>query len=142
MVAGNSQKTMGRIMAIDFGRVHTGIAVSDPTGTVVRPLKDVKQAMTHDGMKEIAAVVDREKVLMVLVGMPVSLNGSHGEQAVETALFVNELIKILEVPVKTWDERFTSKIAREKGMGAAASEHSIAACCLLEDYLDSEAYRR
>ena len=81
MPAGNSQKTIGRIMAIDFGKAHTGIAISDPTGTVVRPLMDVKQAMTPAGMKKIAAAVLMEKVFMVVVGMPVSLDGRHGSQA-------------------------------------------------------------
>ncbi|MEK7817193.1 MAG: Holliday junction resolvase RuvX, partial [Actinomycetota bacterium] len=95
-----------------------------------------------DDVAEGAAAVESERVLLVVVGIPVSLNGSHGEQTVETAHFVKELQKQLKVPVKTWDERFTSKIAREKGMGAAASEHSIAACCLLEDFLTSEANRQ
>lgn len=129
-------------MAIDFGKAHTGIAISDPTGTVVRPLMDVKQAMTPAGMKKIAAAVLMEKVFMVVVGMPVSLDGRHGSQALETERFIIELKRFVKVPVKHWDERFTSKIARKKGMGASASEHSIAACCLLEDFLTSEANRQ
>lgn len=129
-------------MALDYGRVRTGVAVCDPTGTIVRPLSDVGEAATPEGLQQIAAIVAHEEIASVVVGMPVSLSGKYGQQAEETVRFINGLKQILKVPVQAWDERFTSKIAKRKAKDSAASQHSLAACCLLEDYLESEAYRR
>lgn len=125
----------GRILALDYGSVHTGAAVCDPGGTIVRPLPEVKEAASTAGLAAIAGLARSEEAVMVIVGMPVSLSGEHGGQARETAAFIEQLRSVLSLPVKAWDERFTSKIARERGRGSSAPGHSIAACCLLEDYL-------
>lgn len=130
----------GRVIAFDYGRVHTGAAVCDPSGTIVRPLPEVRDAATEDGLAAIAELVSRENAVRVVVGMPVSLSGEHGAQAEETAGFIQALAALLAVAVVPWDERFTSKIARERGRDSGAAEHSIAACCLLEDYLSSAEY--
>lgn len=130
----------GRVIALDYGRVHTGAAVSDPSGTIVRPLPEVRDASTDKGFAAIAELVSRENAVKVVVGMPVSLSGERGAQAQETAGFIQGLSAVLPVEVVAWDERFTSKIARERGRDSEAAEHSIAACCLLEDYLSSAEY--
>lgn len=128
------------MIALDYGKVHTGAAISDPSGTIVRPLPELRDAATDRGLAAVAELVSRENAVMVVVGMPVSLSGERGAQAEETAGFISELTALLPVRVVAWDERFTSKIARERGRGSAAAEHSIAACCLLEDYLSSAEY--
>lgn len=127
-----------RIIALDYGRVHTGVAVSDPTGTITRPLPEVLDAGSKSGMRRISDIIREERAGLVIVGMPVSLSGEMGAQAKETGEFIERLRGALTVPVRSWDERFTSRIAREKGRHAVAGEHSIAACCLLEDFLGSE----
>lgn len=131
-----------RVLALDFGRVHTGAAISDPTGTLVRPLGEIAKAGTPDGLKRVAAAVDHEGAGLVVVGMPVSLGGGLGRQARETEEFIMALQAALQVPVIRWDERFTSKIAGARCRYSGASTHSLAACVLLEDYLSSAAYRR
>jgi len=131
-----------RILALDYGRVHTGVAVSDPSGTVVRPLDPIDDAASAAGLKRIASQVEEERVGLIMVGMPVSLSGEVGPQAKETADFVAALRDFLDVPVKTWDERFTSKIADIKGRFSKSSPHSLAACCLLEDYIGSDDFKR
>jgi putative Holliday junction resolvase len=135
-------QTNNRVLALDYGRVHTGVAVSDPTGTIVRPLDEIRDAASEKGLDAIDALVENEAAQLVVVGMPVSLSGEMGEQAVETAAFIEKLTARLSIPVVSWDERFTSKIARDRGRGADAAEHSIAAGCLLEDYLESEEFKR
>lgn len=133
---------MSRILALDFGRAHTGAAISDPTGSIVRPLEDITDAVTPDGINKIVSMVDKEGVGTVVVGMPVSLTGTMGGQAHETNEFISALKARLPVPVKTWDERFTSKIARAKCRFSSASPHSLAACVILEDFLSSEEFRQ
>ncbi|MBE0428331.1 MAG: Holliday junction resolvase RuvX [Thermoleophilia bacterium] len=134
-------KKHARVLAIDYGRARTGAAVGDPTGTIVRPLEEIDEARTPEGLKKIAAMAIREEAGLVVVGMPVSLNGTRGDQAQETDEFIRELSAALPVPVIAFDERFTSKIARARGRTSGASPHSIAACVLLEDFLGSEEYR-
>ena len=132
----------GRILALDYGKVHTGVALSDPTGTIVRPLAAINDAAGPVGLKKIAALVETEKAITVVVGLPVSLNGERGVQANETAEFIAALKQELPVPVEVWDERFTSKLAAAKGRYSQGNPHSLAACCLLEDYLGSTEFRR
>jgi putative Holliday junction resolvase len=130
-----------RILALDFGSANTGVAVCDPSGTVVRPLEAIGKAASEKGRGIIKEMVARENIGLVLVGLPVTLAGETGKQAQETEDFISALRSDLEVPVETWDERFTTKIAAEKGRHSKSNSHSIAACCLLEDYLGSREYR-
>ncbi len=132
-----------RVLALDYGRVSTGAAVSDPTGTVVRPLDEIGHAAAEAGISRIRKLVQAERAELVIVGMPLSLNGEAGAQARETAELLKVLAESLDpIPTISWDERFTSKIAAVKGRGSDASEHSLAACCLLEDYLGSAEHAR
>lgn len=135
----NPQSTI-RILALDYGSVHTGAAICDPTGNIVRPLEVIAGAAAPDGLSQIADLVEREAVGRVIVGMPVSLSGKRGVQARETEKFMEELQEALSVPVLPWDERFTSKIAQQRVRGSETSRHSLAACCLLEDYLGSKEF--
>jgi putative Holliday junction resolvase len=130
------------VLALDFGRVNTGVAVSDPTGLIARPLPEVIDAASDDGIKRITQIIEEEDVGLVVVGMPISLSGERGKQAEETQDYIDLLKKMLDVDVVAWDERFTSKIAREKGRGAKAQEHSVAASCLLESFLSSDEFKQ
>lgn len=116
-----------KALALDFGSARTGVAVSDPTGTVVRPVTTVRKAATPAGFERLLAVIAAEAPGVVVVGMPLTLRGEHGEQARETDVFVERLRTALEVPVETYDERFTSVLA--DGDDARAAAH------LLSDWL-------
>ena len=131
-----------RIIALDYGHAHTGVAISDPTGTIVRPLADIDNASGEEGLKSIADLVRNGGAGAIIVGMPVSLNGKLGTQAQETADFIGLLKDRLTVPLVSWDERFTSKMAAGKGHDSTSSRHGMAACVLLEDFLGSQEYRR
>jgi putative Holliday junction resolvase len=116
-----------KVLALDYGRARTGVAVSDPTGELARPLEIVEQAATEAGLDRLAAIVAEEAAEKVVVGLPLTLKGEHGEQAQETERFVATLRARLEVPVELFDERFTSVLAG--GDDARAAAH------LLSDYL-------
>lgn len=130
-----------RVLALDYGQAHTGAAICDPTGTIVRPLPDISHAGTPDGLNSISTLVFKEEARMVVVGMPVSLSGMLGTQAQETQQFIRALEAQLQIPVKVWDERFTSRIATARGRYSTASKHSLAACVILEDFLSSEEFK-
>jgi len=123
-----------KVLALDFGSARTGVAVSDPTGTVARPLTTVAGAATDAGFARLLAVIAEEEPVLVVVGLPLTLRGARGEQAVETEAFVDRLRDACTVPVETYDERFTSVLAG--GDDARAAAH------LLSSYLEWQSSRR
>jgi len=122
-----------RVLALDYGAVRTGVAISDATGTIAQPLGVVERAATERGIAEVRALVDEHGAESVVVGMPLTLRGERGAQADETEAFVEALRSVLDVPVETYDERFTTAIAARAG--GAADEDARAAAHLLESYL-------
>jgi putative transcription antitermination factor YqgF len=127
------------VLALDYGAARTGVAVSDATGTIARPLCVVDRAASESGLTEVRALVLEHEADRIVVGMPVTLRGEHGAQALETDAFVDALRKVVEVPVETYDERFTTAIAAREG--GATAEDARAAAHLLESYLERLAGR-
>lgn len=122
-----------KVLALDFGSARTGVAVSDPTGSVARPIGVVERAATASGIARILELVRGEDVELIVVGLPVTLRGERGTQAEETERFVEALRAATELPVESFDERFTTKLA---AAGAAkAPEDAVAAAHLLTTYL-------
>jgi len=124
-----------KVLALDYGAARTGVAVSDATGTIARPLGVVSRAATQDGLAELRSLVSQHEVEHVVVGLPLTLRGEHGAQAAETDAFVEALRAAVDVPVETYDERFTTTLAERSG--GAADEDARAAAHLLESYLQS-----
>jgi putative Holliday junction resolvase len=122
-----------KVLALDFGRSRTGVAVSDPTGTLARPLGVVEQATTEDGLARIERLVAEEEAERVVVGLPLTMRGEAGEQARETRQFVELLSARLDVPVVTFDERFTTNLAEQTP--SRSDEDARAAAHLLSGYL-------
>jgi putative Holliday junction resolvase len=121
-----------RVLAIDHGSARAGCAISDPTGTIARPL-GVIEPPDPRAVAELAAEHQAE---LVVVGLPVSLSGAEGRQAAEARAFGEALALILEVPVETYDERLTTRMAEGSARaGANAPADALAAAHLLESYL-------
>ena len=123
-----------KVLALDYGSARTGVAVSDPTGTLARPLGVVERASTESGLAELARLVREEDVERVVVGLPLTLRGARGEQAAETERFVDALRVAVDVPVELYDERFTTDLARQTA--GTAPEDALAAAHLLSSYLE------
>jgi putative Holliday junction resolvase len=124
-----------KVLALDYGAVRTGVAVSDATGTIARPLRVVQRAASEDGLAELRALVREHEVERVVVGMPLTLRGERGAQALETDTFVEALRDAVDVTVETYDERFTTALAARGG--GESDEDARAAAHLLESYLQS-----
>ena len=135
---------MARILGIDYGRKRTGVAVTDPLQIVAGALGTVP---THTLEQFITDYVAHEPVELIVVGLPMQLNGQPSESMRYITPFVNRLKKILpNIPVVMYDERFTSTIAHQAmidgGMKKSdrrdkARVDSIAATIILNDYLAS-----
>jgi putative holliday junction resolvase len=120
-------------MALDFGSARTGVAVSDPTGLIARPLCVVERAASDAGLDELARLVREEEAERVVVGLPLTLRGSRGEQAKATERFAAALRDRLTVPVELFDERFTTDLAQQSP--SSVPEDARAAAHLLSGYL-------
>ena len=122
-----------KVMALDYGSARTGVAVSDPTGIIARPLCVVEKAASDGGLDELERLVADEEAETVVVGHPLTLRGERGDQAHETEQFAKKLRDRLEVPVVLFDERFTTDLAQQTPSDAA--EDARAAAHLLSSYL-------
>jgi putative pre-16S rRNA nuclease len=123
-----------KVLALDYGSARTGVAVSDATGTVARPLGVVERAASEAGLARIVSIIGEERPDRIVVGLPLTLRGEHGRQAVETERFVEALRAAVDLPVESFDERFTTALASRGG--GAAPEDARAAAHLLASYLE------
>jgi putative holliday junction resolvase len=121
-----------RVIALDYGSARTGVAVSDPTGTVARPLAVVERAASDAGLGRLVELIRAHGAERVVVGLPLTLAGERGQQARETEDFVGALRARLEIPVESFDERFTTVLAEQSG---SAPTDARAAAHLLTTYL-------
>jgi putative Holliday junction resolvase len=129
-----------KVLALDYGAARTGVAVSDPTGTLARPVGVVEKASSEAGLARLLELVRAEEPDRIVVGLPLTLRGEHGEQARATERFVATLRKAVDVPVESLDERFTTALAAQTP--ARAAEDARAAAHLLTTYLERESGSR
>jgi putative holliday junction resolvase len=121
-----------RVLALDHGTARIGCAISDPSGTLATPLPVIEPPEP----RSVAELVQKHQVDRVVVGLPLHLSGEEGSQAALTRSFCAELEAILVVPIETYDERLTTRMAEaSKREGASAALDSLAATHLLEAYL-------
>jgi putative transcription antitermination factor YqgF len=124
-----------KVFAVDYGSARTGVAVSDPSGTIARPLGVVERASSYSGLARLAELIRAEGAERVVVGLPLTLRGERGAQAQETEAFVEALRAAIDVPVESFDERFTTGLAERLGTDDAP-EDARAAAHLLSSYLE------
>jgi len=132
-----------RILAIDYGSQRIGIAISDPTGTLARPLPFVPAKGDAKLAREIADLAKKEQAELLLLGLPRNMNGSFGEAADKVRAFSLELGKATTIPFKLIDERLStvqaSRQLQESGKDTRKQRDKIdsaSAAVLLQGYLD------
>ena len=113
-----------KVLALDYGSARTGVAVSDPTGTIARPVGVVEGVGSDPHLTELHQLISREAPDRIVVGFPLTLRGERGEQALETERFAARLRAVVDCPVVLFDERFTSVLAG--GDDAQAAAHLLA----------------
>ncbi len=95
------------MLGVDYGDARIGLAVSDPTGTVASPVEAIKATGPGDPAN-VARIAAERDATTIVVGLPLSLDGSHGPAARKVNAFCSRLRKITGLPVITWDERMTT----------------------------------
>jgi len=149
--------TEGRVLALDPGERRIGVALSDELGILASPLC-ILQRRAPDRVQAVAHLVREHGAVEILVGFPRTLRGEIGPQARRVERFVQELRDAIDVPVRLWDERYstaeaTARLAASRGGsgrgGSGSSRPSsgrraravhvdaVAAAVILQEYLDS-----
>ena len=130
----------GRVLALDFGKVRTGVAICDPSRTIVQPHEPVLKANSSDGLATIAALVASFEVTRIVVGLPLGREGAESPQAARSRSFAARLAQHVDVPIELHDERFTSKLADRTvaETGSSASRDSLAASHLLQSWMEAQ----
>jgi putative Holliday junction resolvase len=136
-----------RILAIDYGSQRIGIAISDPTGTLARPLPFVLAKGDAKLAREIADLVKKEQAELILLGLPRHMNGDLGEAAEKVKAFSAFLEKATPIKIKFIDERLStvqaSRQLQESGKDSRKQRDKIdsaSAAVLLQCYLDMASF--
>jgi putative Holliday junction resolvase len=134
---------MRHLMAVDPGDKRIGIAVSDPTGILVRPLQIVKHTSRQIDAAVIAQLAAEHEIDQIVVGMALDHEGEIGPQARKALRFVDALRGQTDIPVVTWDESLSTKTAYERQIALHMSYKkrkstldSMAAVVILQSYIE------
>lgn len=134
---------MGRILAIDYGRKRSGVAVTDPLKIIANGLTTVRTCDLMDFLKDY---MQKEQVERIIVGLPKQMSGELSENMKYIEPFVRNLRKQVTVPVEMFDERFTSVLAhkamldgglKKKDRQNKALVDEISATIILQSYMES-----
>ena len=126
-----------RVLALDPGEARCGCAVSDPSGTLATPLTAIDRPDTRRGLARVARLAGELEAELVVVGLPLTLAGEEGPQALLAREFAARVRPRVRVPVELHDERLTTRMA--EAVGGSADPDSRAAAHLLEGYLAGKA---
>ena len=133
------------LLGLDVGDTRIGVAISDELGVAAHPLCTLTRKNRQVDLILISDLVSIHNVERVIIGLPISLDGSLGPQAEKVQKFAKRLERMLDVPVALQDERFTTaeaeEILRELGKDAREQQGLIdeaAAVLILKDYMNSE----
>lgn len=134
----------GRILALDLGEKRIGVAVSDATRTIAQPLDMIPRTSRKADAEAIGRFMQEQQANLLVVGLPLMLDGSVGEKAAWVQNYTAELQQTLGVPVEFFDESFTTVQAEaslrtrgKKGRKIRQSVDAVAASFILQAYLDS-----
>jgi putative Holliday junction resolvase len=135
-----------RILGLDVGERRIGVAVADESVRVALPVAVVERREPPADLDAIARLVQEQGAEAVVIGLPISLNGSLGPQAQTVKAFGQELSARLALPIEYWDERLSTVEAERRladagrrGPKAKAKRDAAAAAIVLQSYLDSQA---
>jgi len=127
-----------KLLGIDYGRKHIGLALTDEEGRMAFPYKTLEITSRKKLFQDLEKIVEFEGIRKAVVGLPLTLKGAQGAASAEVQKFVCDLEEFLNVPVEVVDERFTTAEAKKKNQGKSADEHALAAQLCLEAYLQNK----
>jgi putative Holliday junction resolvase len=136
----------GRVLAVDWGSKRFGLALSDPTRLIAQPLVTLTRRANHRApVAEIADLVARHQVTLVVVGLPLDLDGGESDAAREARELGEALQRRCGVPVTWWDERLSTAAALRSARAVGVKDRDsrgridqMAAVAILQHWLDAQ----
>lgn len=134
-----------RCLALDVGDERVGVAISDSSAFLARPLSVVARRPGPAGFLRIAEIIAENGVELVVVGLPLLPDGTEGKQVRSTRAYVRGLQRHIDLPIVYWDERSSTRRATEimieSGRGRRQkrrAKDAVAAAVILQEYLDDQ----
>jgi putative Holliday junction resolvase len=131
-----------KVLAVDPGEKRIGLAVSDPTGTLARPLRVLKHQARDEDARKIACAASEENAQMIVIGLPLDSDGSVGPQARKSQRLADAVGEHTNLPIHLWDESGTTQAAIQSRVALGTSRKKrrghlddLAASILLQDFL-------
>jgi len=132
------------LLSIDHGSKYIGLAIAHLQTKIATPYKTIQGKDVFLLFKDLHEIISKEKITKVIIGHPLGLSGVNSEQTRKTEKFIEECKKEFDLPIITFDERLTSKMANNLSSGKqnqGKQNHAIAASIILQDYIDHESAR-
>jgi putative Holliday junction resolvase len=134
---------VARILGIDYGERRVGLAVSDPTQVIARPLTTLIRDESDAWLDQLTTLIKEQEIEAIVVGYPLTMGGSSSAQTERVEHFIQTLQELVQYPIDRYDERLTSVAAKRalisQGIKTGHQKHIVdqtAAALLLQDYLD------
>lgn len=108
MVDSINQAKRATILALDYGRARIGVAIADAETRMAKPLSTMERINRNEDMRRLRELAREQGATQIIVGLPLRLDGSHGEMAEEASRFAERVRKQIGLPVEMVDERLTS----------------------------------
>jgi putative Holliday junction resolvase len=136
---------MARILALDYGSVRVGVALSDPLGLTAQAQETLVPKSKSELMQKLFDLIRQNEVEAIVLGHPLNMDGSRGPKALEAETLAETLKQRFSLPVHLWDERLTTRQAQNtmretntRTKGHKPKIDSLAAVFLLQSYLDCQ----
>ena len=138
---------MKRVLGIDYGERRVGVAISDPLGSIALGVCTLHVTGVKDAVAKVAEVCAEKEVGLIVVGLPLNMNGSESEMSGKVAKFIEKLKVAAELPIETIDERLSSALVERTLLDADMSRSKrkgvidkMAAQVILQGYLDRQGF--
>ncbi|MBC8038444.1 MAG: Holliday junction resolvase RuvX [Rhizobiales bacterium] len=133
-----------RLMGLDLGTKTIGVATSDLTRQIATPIETIARAKFTADAAKLLAIAARENIGLIVLGLPVNMDGSEGPRAQSTRAFARNLARLTNIPIVYWDERLSTAAVERMLIQADASRSKrdavidkLAAAWILQAALDS-----
>jgi putative Holliday junction resolvase len=132
------------VLAVDYGHVRLGLAVSDPMRMFAKPLRTIDHKGIKAVLEDLRAAIEEQQATLLLIGMPWAIDGSETPMTLDAQAFVEEVRAAIGIAVATWDERYSSSEAEAelKNLGyswqeSKALRDAMAAAMILKSWLEA-----
>lgn len=123
-----------KVLGIDYGEAKVGIAIGESETKTAHPFKVIKNSGWHDLFVEIKLFCEKQEIEKIVVGLPINGHGRESQQLERVKSFISNLKSSVDLPVESYDERFTTQAASR--ISSRKKEDAVAAMFILEGYFD------